>query len=262
MMRSLDIGATGMLAQQLNVDVISNNIANMTTNGFKRQRPEFHDLLYQNIVRPGATSSDVGTTIPSGIQLGAGVKTGSVYRIHDQGTLSMTGNELDIAVDGKGWFQIELPSGETGYTRAGSFQLSPDGEMVTSEGYRLIPGITIPDDALDVTINQSGEVLVKIDGQVALSNVGQINTVIFPNEAGMEAIGDNLFLETTASGTAIEGTANTDGYGSIMQGALENSNVNVVEEITTMITAQRAYEMNSKVIQTSDEMLGTISQLR
>lgn len=262
MMRSLDIGATGMLAQQLNVDVISNNIANMTTSGFKRQRAQFHDLLYQNIQRPGATSSNVGTIIPSGIQIGAGVKAGSIYRIHTQGTLSVTGNELDLALDGKGWFQIELPNGDTAYTRDGSFRLSPDGEIVTSEGYRLIPGITIADDAIDVEINGSGEVWVKIDGQIDLVNAGQINPVIFPNEAGLEAIGDNFFLETTASGAPIEGTANEDGYAEIVQGALENSNVNIVEEITTMITAQRAYEMNSKVIQTSDEMLGTISQLR
>ncbi|MBK67092.1 MAG: flagellar basal-body rod protein FlgG [Rickettsiales bacterium] len=261
-MRSLDIAATGMLAQQLNVDVISNNIANMTTAGYKRQRPEFNDLLYQNIVRPGANSADDGTIIPAGIQLGTGVKAGSVYRINEQGTIQLTENPLDLAIDGRGWFQVELPSGETGYTREGSFQLNENGEIVNSSGYRLEPGITVPEDAVDVTINANGEVLAKIEGQVDLSNLGQINLAIFPNDAGLEAIGGNTMLETTASGAATEGTAGTDGFGVLIQGALENSNVNVVEEITTMITAQRAYEMNSKVIQTSDEMLSATAQLR
>ncbi len=261
-MRSLDIASTGMLAQQLNVDVIANNIANMTTNGFKRQRPEFHDLLYQNIVRPGSNSSDVGTIVPAGIQLGAGVKAGSVYRVHEQGTLQITSNELDLAIDGKGWFQIELPSGETGYTRAGSFQMSETGEIVTSEGFALEPGLTIPDDTIDVTINPNGEVFAKIQGQINLTNVGQIQTAVFPNEAGLEAIGDNILLETAASGSPITGNPGQDGFGDLIQGALENSNVDVVAEITNMITAQRAYEMNSKVIRTSDEMLSTTAQLR
>ncbi len=261
-MRSLDIAATGMLAQQLNVDVISNNIANMTTSGFKRQRPEFHDLLYQNIVRPGSNSSDVGTIIPAGIQLGAGVKAGSVYRINEQGTLQITSNELDLAIDGNGWFQVELPSGDTGYTRSGSFQLNENGEIVTSQGYRVLPGITLPDDTVNITINANGEVFADIQGQIDPTNVGQITTAIFANDAGLEAIGNNLFLETTASGAATEGTPGSDGYGGINQGALENSNVNVVEEITTMITAQRAYEMNSKVIQASDEMLSVAAQIK
>lgn len=261
-MRSLDIAATGMLAQQLNVDVISNNIANMTTSGFKRQRPEFHDLLYQNIVRPGSNSSDVGTIVPAGIQLGAGVKAGSVYRINEQGTLQITSNELDLAIDGKGWFQVELPSGDTAYTRSGSFQLNEDGEIVTSQGYRVLPGITLPDDTVNITINANGEVFADIQGQVDPTNVGQITTAIFANDAGLEAVGNNLFLETTASGTATEGNPGADGYGDINQGALENSNVNVVEEITTMITAQRAYEMNSKVIQASDEMLSVAAQIK
>lgn len=261
-MRSLDIASTGMLAQQLNVDVIANNIANLTTNGFKRQRPEFHDLLYQNVVRPGSNSSDVGTIVPAGIQLGSGVKAGSVYRVHEQGTLQITSNELDMAIDGKGWFQIELPSGETGYTRAGSFQMSETGEIVTSEGFALDPGLTIPNDTVDITINPSGEVFAKIQGQINLTNVGQIQTAVFPNEAGLEAIGDNILLETAASGAPITGNPGQDGFGGLIQGALENSNVDVVAEITNMITAQRAYEMNSKVIRTSDEMLSTTAQLR
>ncbi len=259
---TLDIGATGMLAQQLNVDVISNNIANMTTTGFKRQRAEFQDLLYQTKVRPGSSSSDAGNIVPAGIQQGLGVKAGSVYRINEQGALQQTGNKLDLAIVGEGYFQITLPSGEIAYTRDGSFQLNQNGEMVTSEGYLLDPSITVPDDAVDVTVNNSGEVLAKLTGQIALVNLGQINTAVFSNEAGLDAIGDNLFLETEASGNAIVGTPDQQGYGKIEQGTLETSNVNIVEEITNLIQAQRAYEMNSKVIETGDEMLGTISQMR
>lgn len=259
---TLDIGATGMLAQQLNVDTISNNIANMTTTGFKRQRAEFQDLLYQTKVRPGASSSDQGTTVPAGIQQGLGVKAGSVYRINEQGALQMTGNEFDVAIKGLGYFQIQLPSGETGYTRDGSFQLDQNGQMVTSEGYAVQPGITIPDDAVDVTVNASGEVLVKLQNQTALANVGQIQLATFANDAGLEAIGNNLLLETEASGSAIVNNPGEPGYGELEQGALETSNVNIVQEITSLIQAQRAYEMNSKIIQTGDEMLSTISQLR
>lgn len=259
---TLDIGATGMLAQQLNVDVISNNIANMTTTGFKRQRAEFQDLLYQTKVRPGASSSDQGTTVPAGIQQGLGVKAGSVYRINEQGALQMTGNQFDVAIKGLGYFQITLPSGETGYTRDGSFQLNQDGLMVTSEGYSVQPGITIPADAVDISINGSGEVLVKLQGQTALANVGQIQLATFANEAGMEAVGNNLYLETEASGAAVTSNPGEPGYGELEQGALETSNVNIVQEITSLIQAQRAYEMNSKIIQTGDEMLSTISQLR
>lgn len=259
---TLDIGATGMLAQQLNVDVISNNIANMTTTGYKRQRAEFQDLLYQTKVRAGANSSSEGTTIPAGIQQGLGVKAGSVYRVNEQGALQMTGNELDIANKGDGYFQITLPNGDTAYTRDGSFQLDQNGQMVTSEGYILQPGITIPADTVDITINGSGEVLAKIQGQTALANVGQLQLAIFANDAGLEAIGDNLFLETEASGAPVVGNPNEDGFGALEQGALETSNVNIVQEITTLIQAQRAYEMNSKVIQTGDEMLSTIVQMR
>lgn len=259
---TLDIGATGMLAQQLNVDVISNNIANMTTSGFKKQRAEFQDLMYQTKVRPGSASSDAGTTVPAGIQLGMGVKAGSVYRINEQGALQQTGNKLDLAINGEGYFQITLPSGETAYTRDGSFQMNQNGEMVTSEGYLLEPGITIPDDAVDVTINNSGEVLVKIQGQTALTNVGQIQTAIFANEAGLDAIGDNLYLETEASGAAVVGIPDDAGFGKLIQATLESSNVNIVQEMTNLIQAQRAYEMNSKIISTGDEMMTTVSQLR
>ena len=260
--RSLDIGATGMLAQQMNVDVISNNIANMTTSGFKRQRAEFHDLIYQNKQRPGSTSSDVGTIVPSGMQFGLGVSLGSIYRLHEQGTIKMTENKLDLAITGEGYFQIQLPDGDIAYTRSGSFQMNENGEIVTAQGYLLDPGITIPADALDVAINNSGEVLVKLPQQVAFQNVGQIQLATFVNPGGLEGVGDTLFLETEASGAPQVGNPDTENYGEIRQGALENSNVNVVEEITNLIAAQRAYEMNSNVITTSDEMLQTITQLR
>jgi flagellar basal-body rod protein FlgG len=259
---TLDIGATGMLAQQLNVDTISNNIANMTTTGFKRQRAEFQDLLYQTKVRPGATSSDAATTVPSGIQQGLGVRAGSVYRINEQGAIQMTGNKLDLANLGQGYFQVTLPSGETAYTRDGSFQMNQSGQMVNSQGYLLQPGITIPSDAVDITVNASGQVLVKIQGQSALTNVGQIQTALFPNDAGLDAIGNNLFTVTEASGAAVVGNPGQPGYGNLEQGALEASNVNVVSEITSLIQAQRAYEMNSKVIQAGDQMLNVITQLR
>jgi len=262
MMRSLDIGATGMLAQQTNVDVISNNIANMTTAGYKRQRAAFQDLIYQNIQRPGATSSDSGTTVPTGLQLGLGVRPSAVYRVHEQGALQISENPLDLAITGDGFFQIELPSGETAYTRDGIFQLNEDGELVTQLGYTVDPGITIPEDALDITINTSGEVLVSLPNQTASSNVGQLQLANFVNPAGLDAIGDNLFLETDASGSSSIGNPGEDEFGSIRQGAVEQSNVNVVEEITTLITAQRSYELNSNVVSTSDEILQTITQLR
>lgn len=262
MMRSLEIGATGMLAQQLNVDVISNNIANMTTTGYKRQRAAFQDLIYQNIDRPGSTSSDSGTTLPSGLQLGLGVRPAAVYRLHEQGTLRPTENPLDVAITGKGFFQVQLPSGEIGYTRDGTFQVNENGELVTMQGYLVDPGITIPADATDIDINTQGQVLVKVAGQTAVQNVGQLQLANFINPAGLDAIGDNMLLETEASGSPTTGNPATDEFGSIRQASLEQSNVNVVEEITNLITAQRSYEMNSNVISTSDEMLQTITQLR
>lgn len=261
-MRSLDIGATGMLAQQTNVDVISNNISNMTTTGYKRQRAAFSDLIYQNIDRPGSTSSDSGTTVPSGIQMGLGVRTGAVYRMHGQGSLQITENPLDLAITGEGMFQIELPNGDTAYTRDGTFQVNENGELVTVQGYLVDPGITIPQDALSIDINNNGEVLVSLPGQTASSNLGQLQLANFVNPAGLEAIGDNFYLETDASGAPITGTPGQNEFGDIRQGALEQSNVNVVEEITQLIEAQRAYEMNSNIISTSDEMLQTASQLR
>ena len=261
-MRSLSIAATGMLAQQRNVEVVSNNLANMNTTAYMRRRTEFHDLLYQNLRRVGSTSSDAGNIVPSGVQLGLGVKLAAVYRIHEQGNLTATDNTFDMAVQGQGFFPILLPTGEVAYTRDGTFQLDGTGQVVTHDGFIVQPGVTVPTNAVDVTINASGEVLVKLENQVTLTNAGQIQLAVFPNPAGMEAIGDNLLVETPASGTPVLGTPASVGFGSILQGFLETSNVNAVEEVSNLISAQRAYEMNSKVITTSDEMMAAVTQLR
>jgi flagellar basal-body rod protein FlgG len=251
-----------MLAQQRNVEVVSNNLANMNTTAYMRRRTEFHDLIYQDLRRVGTTSSDAGTIVPSGVQLGLGVKLAAVYRIHEQGNLEATDNTFDLAIQGKGFFQITLPTGDTAYTRDGTFQLDANGRIVTHDGYPIIPSISIPSNAIDVTINQSGQVLAKIEGQISFSNVGQIQVANFANEAGLSAEGNNLLTETPASGSPTTGAPGSAGFGSILQGFLETSNVNAVEEISNLISAQRAYEMNSKVIQTSDEMMGTLTALR
>ncbi len=261
-MRALDIAATGMLAQQLNVEIISNNIANMNTTAYKRRRAEFQDLLYQNQQPVGTTSSDIGTIVPAGVQIGLGVRTAAVYRVSEQGAISVTENPLDLAISGDGYFQVELPSGETAYTRSGALQLSATGEIVTADGYPVQPSIVVPTDATSIAVNSSGEVLVTIDGQVAPQNVGQLQIAKFANDGGLEAIGNNFFSETPASGAATTATPGTAGFGTILQGFLETSNVNVVQEITSLINAQRAYEMNSKVIQASDEMLSQLNRLR
>jgi flagellar basal-body rod protein FlgG len=251
-----------MLAQQRNVEVVSNNLANMNTTAYMRRRTEFHDLIYQDLRRVGTTSSDAGTIVPSGVQLGLGVKLAAVYRVHEQGNLEATDNTFDLAIQGKGFFQITLPTGDTAYTRDGTFQLDANGRIVTHDGYPIIPSISIPSNAIDVTINQSGQVLAKIEGQISFSNVGQIQVANFANEAGLSAEGNNLLTETPASGSPTTGAPGSAGFGSILQGFLETSNVNAVEEISNLISAQRAYEMNSKVIQTSDEMMGTLTALR
>jgi flagellar basal-body rod protein FlgG len=261
-MRALNIAATGMLAQQRNVEVVSNNLANMNTTGFMRRRTEFQDLLYQNLRRVGSTSSENGEVVPTGVQIGLGVKLAGVYRIHAQGNLSATDNPFDLAIQGRGFFQIELPGGEVAYSRDGTFQLNAEGQIVTHDGYMVQPAIAIPADAVDVTINQSGEVLVKLQGQVDLQNVGQLQLATFPNEAGLEAIGGNLFRETAGSGAPVAGAPQAAGFGSVLQGFLETSNVNAVEEITNLISAQRAYEMNSKVIQAADDMMATLNNVR
>lgn len=260
-MRTLSIAATGMLAQQTNVDVISNNIANMNTTGFKRQRAEFQDLLYQQVERPGSAAGG-DAMVPAGIQIGAGVRTGGVYRILEQGALTQTSNPLDIAIQGRGYFQVTLPSGDTAYTRDGSFQVSDQGELVTQDGYTVQPGITIPQDAIGVTISPTGQVQVATAGDPQPQTVGQLELATFMNESGLEATGGNLFLETAASGQPNVAAPGEPGMGTLQQGFLEASNVNPVAEITALITAQRAYEMNSRVVKTADEMLATTSQLR
>jgi len=261
-MRSLSVAATGMMAQQLNVEVISNNIANMTTTGYKRRRPEFQDLLYQSERRIGAASSEAGTIVPAGVQLGLGVKTAAVYRIHDQGNLVVTENRFDLAIQGEGFFVVEKPDGEIAYTRSGNFQLSPQGVIVTQDGYPVSPGITVPANAVEVAISQTGLVTAKLQGQTNMVTLGQLELATFVNPAGLEAIGSNLLLETESSGPPITGTPGSEGLGTVLQGHLESSNVNAVQEITQLIAAQRAYDMNSKVIQASDEMMATVTQLR
>ena len=261
-MRALRTAASGMAAQQLNVEVISNNIANMNTVGFKRQRAEFQDLIYQNVERMGAQSSSQGTVVPTGIQVGLGVKAGSVYRITEQGTPTQTGNDYDVAIDGRGYFQITLPSGETAYTRAGNFSLNGEGQLVTDDGYAVEPAIQIPQDAVDVSISKSGQVQVITDGTPEPQVVGQLEIATFFNEAGLESIGDNLLLETAASGTATPGVPGDPGFGQLLQGFTESSNVDAVAEISALIIAQRAYEMNSKVITTADEMMSVSAQVK
>ena len=256
-MQALRTAATGMAAQQLNVEVISNNIANMNTVGFKRQSAVFEDLLYQTLSQPGAQSSDQGTVVPTGVQIGAGVKAGSVYRITGQGTLTNTGNSLDVAINGPGYFQVQTPNGETAYTRAGNFSVNAQGQMVTSDGYLVQPTVTIPQNSTNITISQSGQVQVMTPGNTTPTVVGQLQLATFLNDAGLDAIGNNLFMESAASGPATAGNAGAAGYGTVMQGYTEASNVDPVSEITNLIVAQRAYEMNSKVVTTADQMLST-----
>ena len=260
-MRALHTAATGMMAQELNVQVISNNIANMRTTGYKRQRAEFQDLLYEQLRRVGTQTSTQGNILPVGIELGGGVKTVGTPRLMSQGTLSQTGNPLDLAIRGEGFFQILLPDGRTAYTRDGSFQLDAQGRIVNAQGNVVQPGITIPQNAQNLTINSQGQVSVTVGTDTTPTQLGQLQMTIFINKAGLAAIGDNLFLETPASGPPQNGTPASDGYGDLQQANLENANVEAVTEISDLIAAQRAYEMNSKVITASDQMLQTTSQL-
>ncbi len=261
-MQALRTAASGMSAQQLNVEVISHNIANMNTIGFKRQRAEFQDLLYQQVERAGSQSSSNGNVVPTGVQVGGGVKAGSVYRITEQGTPTLTDNPLDIAIQGKGYLPILMPSGETAYTRAGNFSTNDQGQIVTEDGYSVQPGITVPQNTTDITISKTGLVQVKLDGQPQPQTIGQLQLATFMNEGGLEQIGDNLLLETAASGAANLAAPGEPGFGTLRQHYTEASNVDAVTEITSLITAQRAYEMNSKVITTADQMLQATSQLR
>ena len=260
-MRALSIAATGMLAQQTNVEVIANNLANMNTTSYKTQRAEFQDLLYQDVERPGSATADTGAVLPAGIQIGVGVRTGAIYRITGQGNLANTTNPYDLAINGKGFFHVMMPDGTDAYTRDGAFSLSQDGQIVTDKGYVVVPGIVVPQDATSVTINSVGQVQATLAGQTAPQTLGQFELARFPNEGGLQAIGDNLYTETLASGAVLTGLPGATGFGTLQQGYLETSNVNPVKEITDLITAQRAYEMNSKVISAADEMLQTTSKM-
>jgi flagellar basal-body rod protein FlgG len=261
-MRALAIGATGMEAQQLNVEVISNNIANLSTTGFKASRVEFQDLLYQNMRSVGSASSDTGTILPSGLQVGLGVRPAATYRINGQGNLTVTNNPLDLAINGQGYFQVQLPDGTLAYTRAGSLQLSQTGQFVTPDGYTITPAITVPTTATAITVNASGQVLANVAGSAVQQTLGTLTLANFINPAGLDSIGNNLLKETQASGTPITGNPQTTSFGSLVQGSLETSNVDIVSEITSLITAQRAYEMNSKVINTADQMLNVTNQMK
>lgn len=260
-MKALHIAATGMKAQELNVEVISNNVANMRTTGYKRQRADFQDLLYQNLRRMGAESSTAGTIVPTGVQIGSGVKTAATARIMSQGNLEQTDKELDVAIRGEGFFQIQRPDGTTAYTRDGSFERDTNGTLVTVDGYTVDPGIDIPDGSRDLTISANGTVQA-IDAGGNQVNLGQIQLARFINKSGLEAIGDNLFLQTDASGAAQIDNPGNNGFGSLQQGFLEMANVDAVTEIADLISAQRAYEMNSRIIQAADEMYSTTTNIR
>lgn len=260
MIRSLWIARTGLDAQQTQLDVISNNLANVSTNGFKRGRAVFEDLLYQTLRQPGAQSSQQ-TQIPSGLQLGTGARPVSTARIFTQGNIQKTDNSLDVAVQGNGFFQVLLPDGTTGYTRDGSFQKDNQGQIVTADGYPVQPNITIPANALTVSIGTDGTVSITQSGTAATTQIGSIQLATFINPGGLQSIGQNLFLETAASGTPTPNTPGTNGAGIVNQGYVETSNVNVAEELVSMIQAQRAFELNSKVVSTSDQMLGRLTQL-
>ncbi|MCA0278178.1 MAG: flagellar basal-body rod protein FlgG [Proteobacteria bacterium] len=259
-MKALAIAATGMNAQQTNLEVIANNIANINTTGYKRARAEFSDLLYQVDRMQGVPNRANSAIVPEGVSIGLGVKTAAVRNVHIQGGLTNTGNEYDLALTGRGWFEIEGPEGQTLYTRAGSFNTSATGQLVTIDGYNVIPAITVPQNALEVIVNNTGEVFARVAGQTALQPIGQLQLANFANEAGLAPLGDNLFAETEASGAANVGAPGDPGFATVKQGYLENSNVDPVKEITELISAQRAYEMNSKVIQAADEMAAVVSK--
>ena len=260
MIRSLYIAKTGLDAQQTQLDVISHNLANVSTSGFKRSRAVFEDMLYQTVREPGAQSTQQ-TTLPSGLQIGTGARAVATTRIHTQGNLSQTGNALDMAINGDGFFQIQQPDGTTAYTRDGSFHRDAQGQIVTSNGMPLQPALTVPANALAVTIGQDGTVTYTTQGSAAVTTLGTVQLATFINPAGLSAQGDNLYIETAASGTASTGTAGTNGLGLLNQGYVETSNVNVAEELVNMIQTQRAYELNSKAITTSDQMLQRLTQL-
>ena len=260
MIRSLWIAKTGMDAQQTQLDVISNNLANVGTNGYKRQVAQFQDLLYQNLRQSGANSSQQ-TQLPTGLQLGTGVQLVATPRVFTQGNLQQTGNQFDMAINGNGFFQVQMPDGTTAYTRDGSFHIDSVGQVVNSTGFALTPALTIPPTAQSVTIGADGTVSVTLPGQATPQNVGTVQLANFINPAGLDSKGQNLFAETAASGTPSANAPGTNGLGTLQQGYVETSNVNVVEELVSMIQTQRAYELNSKAVSTSDEMLQRLSQM-
>jgi flagellar basal-body rod protein FlgG len=260
-MRALQTAATGMAAQELNVQTISNNIANLRTTGFKRQQAQFQDLLYENLRRAGSSTSDQGNVLPAGLSIGSGVKTVATPRDMSQGNLNTTGKPYDVAIRGEGYFKIRMPDGTAAYTRDGSFNLDPQGQLVTQNGYLVEPGITVPQAATAVSISSQGLVQATLPGQTAQQNLGTVQLSRFINKTGLNSVGDNLFTETAASGQAVDGNPGADGFGNLQQNYLEDANVNAVTEISGLIAAQRAYEMNSKVITAADQMLSSTSQM-
>jgi len=260
-MRALYTAATGMMAQELNVQVISNNIANLRTTGYKRQQAHFQDLLYEHMRRAGSATSDQNTQVPAGISLGSGVKAASTARVMVQGNLLPTEKDYDVAIRGEGFFRIRLPDGRTAYTRDGSFDLDSQGQLVTKDGYQVEPGVTIPQNVKSVTISTNGAVQISVPGQTEATVVGQLQLARFVNKSGLDSIGDNLFVETPASGPAIDGNPGTDGFGDLQQHYLEEGNVNAVTEISSLIAAQRAYEMNARIVTAADQMLSSTTQM-
>jgi len=260
-MQALHTAATGMAAQELNVQVISNNIANLRTTGFKKQTAAFQDLIYEHVRRVGAQASDQGTILPVGVDIGGGVKTVGTPRSMTQGTLSQTGNDLDLAMSGEGFFKILMPDGSYQYTRDGTFQMDNQGRVVTAQGNPVQPTITIPNNASGITVNEQGQVSVTLPGSSSNTVLGQIGVTRFINKAGLQPVGSNQFTETTSSGAPQDGTANSEGYGKITQGSLEQANVDVVSEMSDLIAAQRAYEMNAKVISAADQMMQSTTAL-
>ena len=256
---AMHIARTGLDAQDTRMRVISNNLANVNTTAFKRDRASFQTLAYQVVTAPGAQST-AETKYATGLNLGTGVRIQGTARIETQGSLQTTGNGLDMALDGNGYFQVQMPGGSLGYTRAGNFSRSPEGQLITSEGYQVMPGVTIPEGAISVTVGSDGTVTAQLQGQTDLTNIGQVQVANFANAAGLQATGDNYLIETPASGAATLGNPGEDGRGKVRQGMLEGSNVNVVEELVDMIETQRAYEVNSKMISATDEMLKYVNQ--
>ncbi|MBE9637131.1 flagellar basal-body rod protein FlgG [Salipiger mangrovisoli] len=261
-MKALGIAATGMMAQQTNVDVISNNIANANTTGFKASRASFTDLIYENITREGAVTAEEGNTRPTGLDIGLGVRTAGTVRLNTQGGLAQTENQLDMAIDGRGYFTVNMPDGTQAFTRDGSFRLSAEGQIVNEQGFEIDPGIVLPDDTVSVSISETGIVSAYVGNDTTPVEVGQLTLTTFVNDAGMRPMGNNLLQATVASGDPIPATPGDEGVGILRQGYLESSNVDIIRQITDLIQAQRAYEMNSKAIETADQMMSAANQIR